>query len=219
MTNSNLGSFLVQKPRPLPILVAVDRSGSMSEDGKIDALNLSLRNFINSIRDEDGERAELQISIISFGGNQAVIDVPLTPVSEITEIKEYVASGRTPMGSAFVAIKEMIEDRDKISSRSYKPTIVLFTDGIPTDDYAKAMNDLIKEGRSSKAIRIAMAMGDDADVDMLSGFVSSKDYLVKGENAKDIVRFFKFVTMSVQSRTKSQTPDNPPVPNIEEIDF
>ena len=46
--------------------------------------------------------------------------------------------------------------------------------------------------------------------DMLSTFVSNPEFLVTGENARDIRKFFRFVTMSVTSRMKSQTPDTPP---------
>lgn len=47
---TSLDNFAIQKPRPLPVIVAVDRSGSMSMEGKIDALNLALKNFIASLQ-------------------------------------------------------------------------------------------------------------------------------------------------------------------------
>jgi uncharacterized protein YegL len=126
------------------------------------------------------------------------------------------------MGGAFTMLKELIEDKVQIPSRSYKPTIVLLTDGIPTDDFLSPMNELINDGRSSKAFRIAMAIGDDADHNMLSKFVSSPEYLVLGDSARDIRKFFRFVTMSVTQRMKSQTPDMqqiPQMPDDETLDF
>ena len=96
------------------------------------------------------------------------------------------------------------------------------TDGIPTDDFLAPMNELINDGRSSKAFRIAMAIGDDADHNMLSKFVSSPEYLVLGDSARDIRKFFRFVTMSVTQRMKSQTPDMqqiPQMPDDETLDF
>jgi uncharacterized protein YegL len=117
-------------------------------------------------------------------------------------------------------MKSLIEDKDRISSRSYKPTIVLMTDGIPTDDWSSSMDLLINEGRSSKAFRIAMAIGADADHQMLGQFVSSPEYLIEGENARDIRKFFRFVTMSVSQRLKSQSPDMaelPPMPEDDDI--
>lgn len=205
-----LNDFVMQKPRPLPVIVAVDRSGSMGADGKIDALNIALRDFINSIKDED-TAVDLQIALFSFGGNEALCELPLTSVNSIdADAYSFTAQGRTPMGQAFYLIKEMIEDKSIVPSRAYKPTIVLLTDGMPTDDYEKVMDYLINDGRSSKAFRIAMAIGADADRNMLSRFVSSPELLVSGENARDIKKFFRFVTMSVTSRMKSQTPDTPP---------
>lgn len=205
-----LNDFVMQKPRPLPVIVAVDRSGSMGADGKIDALNIALRDFINSIKDED-TAVDLQIALFSFGGNDAICELPLTSVNSIdADAYLFTAQGRTPMGHAFYLIKEMIEDKSIVPSRAYKPTIVLLTDGMPTDDYEQVMGYLINEGRSSKAFRIAMAIGADADRNMLSRFVSSPELLVTGENARDIKKFFRFVTMSVTSRMKSQTPDTPP---------
>lgn len=218
---NSLNDFLIQKPRPLPVIVAVDRSGSMGTNGKMDALNIALKDFINSIKDENSNKAEIYVAIFSFGGESASCDIPLTPVNQV-DIPIYQAQGRTPMGGVFEMIKVLIEDKVQIPSRSYKPTIVILTDGIPTDEYYPPMNRLINEGRSSKAFRIAMAIGDDADRDMLSKFVSLREYLVLGESARDIRRFFRFVTMSVTQRMKSQTPDMqqiPQIPNDDTLDF
>lgn len=213
---NTLDTILTQKARPLPVIVAIDRSGSMSIDGKIDALNRALSNFIDSVRKEDSPKAEIQVALYSFGMDEATCDLPLAPISGITDVPEYKAYGRTPMGMAFKQMKELIEDRNLLPSRAYRPTIVLITDGQPTDEpsaFMEAMDSLINEGRSAKAFRMAMAIGDDADRDMLSRFVSEPEYLVSGENARDIKKFFKYVTMSVTSRVKSQTPDQVPPPS------
>ena len=63
-----------------------------------------------------------------------------------------------------------------------------------------------------------MAIGDDADKNMLSKFVSTSEYLITGENARDIRKFFRFVTMSVTQRLKSQTPDLQQLPQMPEDD-
>lgn len=206
----DLNDFVMQKARPLPVIVAVDKSGSMSENGKIDALNGALKEFMNSLKNEDSP-VDIQIALYSFGGSDAVCEMSLTSAGEINvDNFNFHASGGTPMGRAFTLIKETIENREIIPSRSYKPTIVLLTDGKPTDEYHNTLDALIHDGRSSKAFRIAMAIGDDADREMLAGFVSDPEFLVTGENARDIKKFFQFVTMSVTSRMHSQTPDTPP---------
>lgn len=213
--------FLIQKPRPLPVIIAIDRSGSMGSNGKIDALNIALKDFINSLKNEDSNKAEIHIALFSFGGDTATYDISFASIDEV-KIPSYSASGRTPMGESFSLIKTLIEDNVQIPSRSYKPTIVLLTDGIPTDDYESPMLSLINNGRSSKAFRMAMAIGDDADHNMLIKFVSNPKYLVTGESARDIRKFFRFVSMSVTQRMKSQTPDMfqvPTMPDDDTLDF
>lgn len=213
----SLNSFIIQKPRPLPVVIGIDRSGSMDADGKIEALNIALINFIESLKQEDASKAEIHLALFSFGGESAICDIPLQPIQQVS-ILQFTASGKTPMGSAFLQMKALIEDKDQIPSRAYKPTIVLLTDGLPTDDWQSAMYALIQEGRSSKAFRIAMAIGDDADKAMLAQFASEPEYLISGENARDIRKFFRFVTMSVTQRMKSQSPDQPQTPEMPDDD-
>lgn len=205
---ASLNDFIIQKARPLPVIVAVDRSGSMSKNGKIEALNLALKNFVNSLKEEKSDKIEIQLALYSFGGRDEVTcENELCPIDSVT-CHDYTAYGRTPLGGTLSAIKQLIEDRTKIPSRSYAPTVVLITDGESTDETDQALSSFRNEGRSAKAFRIAMAIGDDADIAFLKSFVSEPEYLVTGESAADIKQFFKFVTMSVSQRTHSQTPDS-----------
>ena len=104
----SLNDFVMQKPRPLPVIVAVDRSGSMSSNGKIDALNMALREFLSSIKDEDTP-VDLQIALYSFGDDTAICELPLSSISYVApESYSFSAHGRTPMGQAFQLIKELI---------------------------------------------------------------------------------------------------------------
>lgn len=67
---SELKKFQVQTARPLPIIVLADTSGSMAVDGKIEALNKGLKDMVQSFSKESRLRAEIQVSVITFGGNK-----------------------------------------------------------------------------------------------------------------------------------------------------
>ena len=203
----SLNDFVIQQPRILPVIIAVDKSGSMSANGKIEALNIALKNFINSMKNEDDERAVIHTAIYSFGRDVSC-DVELQDVTKV-EAPTYQAAGKTPLGETLKKIKLLIEDKNLIPSRSYRPTVVVISDGKPTDDYIHSMEEFINEGRSSKAFRIAMSIGDDANKKILSKFVSESHFLVDGEDASDITKFFQFVTMTVTQRIRSQNPDKP----------
>ena len=125
-----LNSYVVREPRALPIFVLADASGSMQGE-KINKLNLALREMLNALNNLVDIRGKFQLSVIAFGGNVRVMQ-PLADIKGLA-LSELTASGNTPMGEAFKVVRDMIEDRNTVSSRSYVPTIVLISDGIPTD--------------------------------------------------------------------------------------
>lgn len=204
---SDLKKFQVQSARPLPIIVMADTSGSMSVDGKVEALNKALKDMISAFASESRLRAELQVSVVTFGGI-AEVHLPLTPAYQIEAIKALPASGGTPLGEACKLVANLIEDKEQIPSRAYKPVIVLVSDGHPTDDFSGAFQSLLHGERSAKATRFAMGIGADADLSLLGDFANDLEAPVfKAENARDIHRFFKAVTMSVTTRSRSTTPN------------
>lgn len=227
-----LNNFVAREPRPLPIFVLADTSGSM-RGAKINELNLALRDMINTLNKVDDIRGKFQVSVISFGGSVDVVQ-ELTDISAV-KLKELDAKGNTPMGAAFETVMEMIEDHNIVSSRAYTPTIVLISDGQPTDcsekilehkkyDEWQELSNLINMGRTSKCQRIALGIGDDADMDMLKAFVNNENIpVVKSKDASGISKFFKWVTMSTIARMNSVNPNDTvtPIPflDIEDEDI
>ncbi|WMS93337.1 VWA domain-containing protein [Pseudoalteromonas sp. HL-AS2] len=205
----SLNKFVANKARPLPVIIMADTSGSMSVDGKIDSLNQSLRDMIESFSEESRSRAEINVSVITFGG-QAQVHLNLTPAHQIEQIEELNATGGTPLGQACRLAKELIEDKEIIPSRAYRPVIILLSDGHPTDDYNSAFNELINSERAQKATRFSLSIGADADDSVLSEFNNDIEAPVfHAKNASDIHRFFRAVTMSVSNHSKSQSPNQP----------
>ena len=186
-----------------------DASGSM-EGVKISMLNNALREMIATLAGMDDVRGSFQIAVISFG-NEVVLHQPLVNVKD-AYFQELVAKGKTPLGEAIHMVADMLEDRLLIPSTSYAPTIVLISDGMPTDldadpktfDYLTwaPMKRLHSESpRASKCLRLAMGVGNDADRDMLRAFINNSDVPVfASDEASGIERFFRRVTMSTVSR-------------------
>lgn len=200
--------FAIAQPRPLPVIIIADVSGSMSQDGKIEALNLALREMIRTFSREARTRAEIQVGLITFGGEDAQLHLPLAPASQITDVAPLNAAGRTPMGKAFALAHRLLEDKEKIPSRAYRPVLILVSDGHPTDAWEDAFAVLCNSERAQKATRFALAIGDGANEEMLRKFANDPESpLFKTHEARDIHRFFRAVTMSVTVRTSSKTPD------------
>ncbi len=154
--------------RGLPVFLLLDVSGSMAGQ-KIGTVNVALKEMIESFRNIENPKGVVELCIITFGDGKAEV---LRSLSKIGPDDVYTlnASGNTPMGMSFDQVVGMIEDYNIVSSRSYAPTIVLISDGNPTDYDASEKTvqeimqwDCIKKvhtsPRASKAMRIAMNSG------------------------------------------------------------
>ena len=198
--------YTTTKARALPVILLLDGSGSMAGE-KIDTLNAAVNEMITSFKSGAQNEVAIQIAIITFSGGGANYAVPLSAVSDIAEVA-LRANGATPMGAALRMAKDLIEDKETISSKSYRPAVVLVSDGMPNDEWQGAMSGFIKSGRSSKCDRFAMAIGGDADRGVLGMFLEgSENQVFEAQDAGKIKDFFRFVTMSVSVRSKSKNPN------------
>ena len=123
------------------------------------------------------------------------------------------------MGMAFEKVAEMIEDQAIVSSRAYTPTVVLISDGNPTDYDASgktldeifewdALKSIHSGSRSSKAVKLAMGIGGDVDMNILKAFINNDEIpVISAKDNNTISKFFEWVTMSVSVRSVSANPN------------
>lgn len=204
--------FTTSKAKPLPVVLLLDTSGSMYGD-KISSLNDAVRKMLATFRKEESQASEFLVSIITFGGTAALFRSP-APASELAYTDLY-ADGRTPLGAAIDVAKELIEGREETPSRAYRPLIVLVSDGVPTDEWESKLDHFVQDGRSAKCDRMALGIGKEAYAGpgraTLERFIAGTGHQVfEAEDAGEIHKFFKFVTMSVVSRGLSQDPNSIP---------
>lgn len=202
--------YTVAKAKPLPVVLLLDTSSSMNaggEQSKITELDSAVRDMIKDFANEEQLETEIQVSVITFGYNGVQLALPYTNASKV-EMKKLEAQGNTPMGMALRMAKDMIEDKETTPSRAYRPLVILCSDGAPNDDWEGPMDNFIKDGRSSKCDRMAMAIGSDANETVLKRFIEgTENPLFYAKDASSMHKFFKFVTMSVATRSHSQNPN------------
>ena len=226
--------FTVKKAKPLPVVFLIDVSGSMGEiidetgvqetgetffdDGKlyrlarggvsrIQLVNECCEKMISSFAASEKLEAEIDVAIITFG-EKVIVHHGLMPASSITW-KNMEPAGDTPLGQALQTAKAMIEDRNQVPGRAYRPAVILISDGCPDPGWEQPMKDFISNGRSAKCDRMAMGIGDDAVLSsVLQQFIEGTNRNVFTANDADKIQdFFKFVTMSVTTRSLSRNPN------------
>jgi uncharacterized protein YegL len=208
----NASEFTASKAKPLPVVLLLDTSGSMYGD-KIRSLNDAVRKMLGTFRKEESQANQFLVSIITFGGTASLAYSP-APASELA-YASLGADGGTPLGAAIGVAKSLIEDREQTPSRAYRPLVVLVSDGVPTDSWESELDYFIQDGRSAKCDRMALGIGHEAyggpGRTTLERFIAGTGHQVfEANDAGEIHNFFRFVTMSVVSRSLSQNPNEVP---------
>ena len=212
---SDVQNYLYQSPRTLPVILLLDTSGTMNENNKIGVMNSAVMDMLRSFKGGSNTIASISVAIITFGGPRAKIHLEMTSADELDldAMKTMTAGGMTPMGDAITLAKNIIEDKEQISSRSYRPTVVLVTDGLPNDQWVEPLRAFKDEGRSSKCHRMAMGIGVDRvgeAYDVLKDLTGDEEMIFSASEADEISRFFKYVTMSMNDRLNSPDPNAMP---------
>lgn len=211
-----LEQYITNSGRPLPIFLLLDCSGSMSGT-KIETLNDCVKDMIEDFKNERMSDVALKLCVITFGGNGAQLHTPLSSLKDVNFV-DLKADGMTPMGDALNMAAGIINDKKKVSSKGYRPIVVLVSDGYPNDSWQQPLDDFINGKRTSKCEKWALGIGDGYDKNMLQKFLGNNTdkTVFDASVAKEITKFFKFVTLSTIARSKSQDPNN--IINFDEIE-
>ena len=210
-------------PRLLPVILLVDTSGSMGVDGKIDVLNDAIIRMIAVFKKMSMPGCEIALTVISFGG-VAVVHLPSTAIQNVVW-SPLGAAGTTPMGDAFRLASQLLKDDAAIPLRSFKPNIILVSDGIPTDEYSEPLKELGLSEHGKRAFRFAVGIGSDARLDVLKEFAGSEGEVVPVERVELLTEFFRYVTLTVTSaatrpvRSQTELPTFKDFPTNEIIEF
>ena len=195
--------------RPLHFIWIVDCSDSMIVNGKIQALNNAIRETIPHLRQvaDDNPNVNVLVRAIKFSsGAQWHISQP-TPVSEF-KWADLTADGVTDMGRAFL----MVADQLKIppmTERGLPPVLILISDGQPTDDISKGLQAILEQQWGRKAVRLAIAIGEDADVDVLQKFIGHSEIKpLQANNPEALTRYIKWASTAVLKSVSSPAVQN-----------
>lgn len=180
--------------RPLHFIWLVDCSGSMMGE-KIQSLNYAIKQTIPDMKAVAAENpnAQLYIRAITFSEGAAWHIAKPTPIDEF-EWLDVEAGGLTDMGKAFELVSEQLA-MPPMPERALPPVLVLLSDGQPTDEYHKSLEKLLAMPWGKKAVKIAIAIGQDADEEVLKEFVNHPEMpVLKANNPGALVKYIKWAS-------------------------
>jgi uncharacterized protein YegL len=210
--------------RPLHFIWIADCSGSMS-GSKIQALNHAIHESIPAMRDVAAENvnAKVLVRAVKFSSGAQWHIAKETPIDEF-KWQDLSAEGVTDMGAAFKLVADQLK-MPPMTERGLPPVLVLISDGQPTDSYKENLSELMNLPWGKKAVRVGIAIGDDADTEVLQEFIGNKELLpLKANNAEQLVQYIKWVSTAIlkaasqpPSQVTNSSSNNVPIPSIPQV--
>jgi len=198
--------------RPLHFFWLADCSGSMSVDGKVQSLNTAISDAIPHMRQVASENpnAEILVRALRFSsGAQWHVAQP-TPIESFVW-QPLVAEGATDLGYALTMLAAQLK-MPPMPQRALPPVVVLVSDGFPTDDFATGLAALMNEPWGKKAVRVAVAIGQDADTSVLERFIGNPEIKpVRANNPEQLTRFIRWASTAVLKSASAPASQAQPV--------
>lgn len=222
-----LKDVVIKEARPLPVIFLVDNSGSMANE-KINTVNLAIKEMIAEFSSIKNAKGKISIGVITFGNTVEVVQ-PIDKIENIA-IKEFKAMGKTWMGQAIDKAIDILEDKNKVPERAYTPTIILLSDGLPSDcpgmmetkNYDFSQWEPLKRLHSSERLRkcpkLALGIGEGTNYNMLNAFINNPEVpIIKAKDLATITKFFQWVTYSISKRSVSSNPNEAVLENPKDM--
>ena len=160
--------------RPLRFYWILDVSGSMRSAGKIQSLNGAVRSAIPAMQAVAAENPHVQLLVrtLAFSTGTRWMTGEPVPVDSV-EWKDLKAKGRTGMGAAMraMAVELSVE---------------------------AGLRTLLAEPWGRRAIRLAIAIGEEAKLDVLRNFIGHSEIEpLVAQNAADLVGYIRWASTAV----------------------
>jgi len=193
--------------KTLVMFYLVDVSGSM-EGTKIATVNEAMRELLPEMKKiSDGNAdAVIKLAVMQFSSGAEWITQFPVDFEDFTWI-DLEACGATYLGEACNLLNSKLNKdeflQDKVGNLA--PVIILMSDGGPNDDFYSGLAKLKENRWFRHAIKVAIAIGDDADKNVLADFTGTNETVIEAKNKQMLKKMIKFVSVKSSTRGTSNT--------------
>jgi len=198
--------------KSMTLFFLIDTSGSMA-GSKIGAVNAAIKEVIPELKDISANNADAEVKIAALEFSQAASWITENgPVPVDSFVWRYMDSGgSTAMGEACRALNGALSTKTfmKEAVGSFAPAIFMLSDGEPTDDFPGGLAELKKNNWFKAAIKVAVAIGDDANKNCLAQFTGSAESVLEVHNAAMLRKMIRFVSVKASQIASKSVQVNP----------
>jgi uncharacterized protein YegL len=209
--------------RTMVLFFLVDTSGSMS-GSKIGSVNHAIDEVVPEIKkiSMGNADAQIKIAVLKFDDSAEWITKNGPEEAETYIWRSLDATGMTAMGEACRHLQKKLSTKKggfmQEATGSYAPAIFMMSDGQPNDDFEEGLKELKENNWFKASVKVAIAIGDDADKDVLAKFVGSPEGVITAHDPATLKKWIKFISVtaskvaSKSSNAKSNA-DGTPAPD------
>jgi uncharacterized protein YegL len=184
--------------RTMTLFFVIDASGSMDGE-KIGTVNDAIDEVIPALKEVSDENADAQIKIAVLEFSSGARWITANGPVEVDQFYwNYMdAGGVTDLGAACKALNEKLSTKGFMqeATGSFAPAIFLMSDGEPTDDWQNGLDQLKQNNWFKAGVKVAVAIGDDANKDVLKAFTGTMEAVLETHSAAMLKRMIKFVSV------------------------
>ncbi|MDD1724012.1 MAG: tellurium resistance protein [Methanospirillum sp.] len=184
--------------RPLHFFWVCDVSSSMRARGKIEQLNYAIREALPFMKNVANQNPNAQVFLrtLIFGSGARWVHPSMVPIEAFTWT-DLVAEGVTDMGTALNMLAKELSV-PPMPKRALPPVIILISDGHPTDEFDNGLRALMGESWGMKAVRVAIAIGADANHDVLRKFIGYDEReILNAGNPEQLLNYIRWASTEV----------------------
>lgn len=193
--------------RTMTLFFIVDVSGSMS-GSKIGSVNAAIEEAVPEIRDISENNADARIKIATMTFSTGVQWRDVEPIAAENYRWDHIdAGGLTALGAACLELNEKLSVKNgfmKEATGSVAPAIFLLSDGDPTDDYKRGLEELKQNPWFKAATKVALAIGKDANEKVLAEFTGNTESVITVYSPEALRQWIRFVSVTA-SQVASQS--------------
>ena len=209
MSNSNPFEVEAVPRRVMPLIFVVDTSGSMS-GAKIASLNTAVREALNDVGEISKNNSDAQIKIAALEFSSDVNWMYPQPMeAEAFAWQDLTAGGLTSFCEALNELNAKLSTSHGFMAEptgSRAPAIILLSDGEPTDEYSRALEKIKGNRWFNVAVKVAIAIGDDADTNVLAEFTGNIEAVITVHTVDQLKKIIRTVSVTASQVASQSAP-------------
>lgn len=198
--------------RELHFYWLLDTSGSMNDTdskgcSKITALNEAIRAAADVVQQaaHHNHKGDLIVHAIQFDDGARWVSAELqtgVPGANFEWPNDLKATGLTDLG---VALEMLADEIKRLPNNAFRPVICLVTDGAPSDNWEKGLKTLNKTGWGLTAWKVAIAIGEEANINVCKQFAGEIPVL-RAKGIEQLRQYIRWLTKETSVVKGDQAP-------------